>query len=68
MDNTTSRSPIRTPRPHRSRTLGATALLIAGMSVLALSGCGSSSSSASDKLPTGADELVGRYAHFDVVA
>jgi len=56
------------PRRRRRRALGATALLLASTSVLALSGCGSSSSSAFDKLPSGADQLVGRYAHFDVVA
>lgn len=63
-----STSPARTLRRRQSRTLVATALLLASTSVLALSGCGSSSSSASDRLPAGADQLVGRYAHFDVVA
>ena len=52
----------------RSRIVRATVLLIATAGMLALSGCGSSGSSASDKLPSGAAELVGRYAHFDVVA
>ena len=63
-----STSPARTLRRRRSRTLVATALLLASTSALALTGCGTSGSSAFDKLPSGADQLVGRYAHFDVVA
>ena len=44
------------------------AAIIASAGILTLSGCGSSNSPASDELPAGADALVGRYAHFDVVA
>ncbi len=43
-------------------------LLICGAALLALAGCSSSSSSAGDRLPAGTEALVGRYAHFDVVA
>ncbi len=48
--------------------LRATALVLTGAGMVALSGCGSSSGSTAGGLPAGADTLVGRYAHFDVVA
>jgi hypothetical protein len=59
----------RRPRRKPTRVFGAAVAVFVSVGILALTGCVSNSnSSASGKLPAGTDALVGRYAHFDVVA